>query len=141
MTLRKLYDLIESLVQNNINLKSFDSGTERMQNNSNSKLYPQVFLERPIMIECEGDFETYKFAVLYLDMPTSITDNKSIINSQSKMHQISNQCFVYLNDLIDINQLSKVTLEKAFSDQVTGLRVEYELKTVINVNPCELSEP
>ena len=99
-----------------------------MQNNSNSKLYPQVFLERPIMIECEGDFETYKFVVLYLDMPTSITDNKSIINSQSKMHQISNQCFVYLNDLIDINQLSKVTLEKHLATRLLVCGLNMNLK-------------
>lgn len=147
MTLKKLHNIIKSLVQNNSNLKSFDSGTEKKQNNSNSKTYPQVYLERPILIECEsaptGEFETFKFAVLYLDMPTSLTDPDSIINSQSKMQQIANQCLVYMQNQLymPIKQISKVTLENAFSDQVAGVRVEYELTDAIDIRDCELSEP
>jgi len=148
MTLKKLHNIIKSLVQANSNLKSFDSGTEKKQNNSNSKTYPQVYLERPILIECEslaprGEFETFKFAVLYLDMPTSITDPDSIINSQSKMQQIANQCLVYMQNKLNLSlkQISKVTLENAFSDQVAGVRVEYELTDAIDIRDCELSEP
>ena len=38
-------------------------------------------------------------------------------------------------------QISKVTLESAFSDQVAGVRVEYELTDAIDIRDCELSEP
>jgi len=139
MTLRKIHDLFKSLVGTNINAKSFSYGTEKQHNNISESLYPQIYLELPFFIEHELDIEIFKFAVWYLDLPNLQTDENSIINSISKMHQFSNQCYKILEPKFnDLKQKSAITFEKAFMDQCSGIRIEYEVKDGIDINSCEL---
>ena len=141
---KKVRNLFVYLAEDLKEIKSYDEGLSKSQNNSNIKQYPQIFFERPSLVTLQGSGDQrFEVTVLFIDRSITIESDSAICDCLDKMLNITNQGFELLKKACrsqnwSITENSKLDIEDVNADKITGWRVQYTIEVTKNNSNCEL---
>lgn len=141
---KNIVNLFRFLALDLTEIKSYDEGLSKSQNNSNIKQYPQIFFERPSLVlnPKDGD-QIFEVTVLFLDRAVTVESDTAITDCLDKTFNISIQAFEVLKKACksmnwSIRENSKLDLEDVNADKITGWRVQYSIEVIKPNSNCEL---
>lgn len=146
MTINQIIKTFQQASEYIVDINSFEFGDKFNQNQSNTKMYPQLFLETPLLYSKTNNAYTYNISCQILDRPVEDADQ---INRRSetlsKCQQIGDQVVELLRlNLAQFNTsiqfVSGITIIDEFADNTTGVRLEINLSTPLKVNWCEITQ-
>lgn len=141
---KKVVSLFRFLAEDLKEIKSYDEGLSKSQNNSNVKQYPQIFFERPSLVTLQGSGDQrFEVTVLFIDRAVTVESDTAITDCLDKMLNITNQGFEVLKKACKsqswtITENSKLDIEDINADKITGWRVQYTIDVTKNNSNCEL---
>ena len=145
MTIKEVHNLFEFISQKMFLIESFNYGTTYEFNSKNDLLYPQLYLEYPIMIDqITKANKVYSISFDLIDRVDIVTPQLSRVNIVSKMEQlayqvqevISKEIKSPLNSTFYITNI--ITIMDEWSDKVSGVHIEANLSTPNEVNACQI---
>ncbi len=145
MTIKTIYSLIEFISNKLISIEDFSYGTNLEFNESNTKTYPLLYLEFPIMIERPSEREEiFSFSLNLIDKIDEKDPTLSRINIVSKMHQVSLEVeSIIKTELKPLNAkftvVNSITLLDEWADNVSGVQMECRISHNNSVRPCEIN--
>ena len=144
MTIHQIIQTFQQTANYIHDINSFEFGDKFNQNQSNTKMYPQLFLETPFLYSRNGGAYTYDVNIQILDR--AVEDNNNVdrySETLSKCQQIGDQIVELLrlnlsqfNTSIRFN--SGITIISEFADNLTGVRLDLNIITPLQVNQCEI---
>lgn len=146
MTIHQIIQTFQQASEYLVEVNSFEFGDKYNQNQSNVKMYPQMFLETPLIYNRTNNAYIYSIGLQVLDRPV---EDDNFINRRSetlsKCQQIGDQIIELLrlnlaqfNTQVTFN--SGITIIDEFADNLTGVRLEITLSTPLKVNWCEINQ-
>lgn len=139
-TFLELLNIFQINAQNHLGLESFRIGERWNINQDEDILYPQLFLELPI-IEYNNAQELYRWAFTICDRGAEDLSDLSKILTKTK--QIAES---YLEMLSKCNgdlfifplQYTALPFTESFEDRIHGWRLEFSIENQRSWNECEL---
>lgn len=142
---KKVVSLFRFLAEDLKEIKSYDEGLSKSQNNSNVKQYPQIFFERPSLVSSPKDgVQLFEVTILYLDRAVTVESDTAITDCLDKMLNITNQGFEVLKKACKsmnwtIGENPKLDVEDINADKITGWRAQYTIEVIKDLSNCELA--
>lgn len=146
MTLNEIILTFEQVSQYMLQINSFEFGDNLEQNEANTKYYPQLFLEAPILQNNINGANVYQLAYNILDRP--VEDDNWIHRRAETLSNCGQILEASLKLILDqlknwntsVRMNNCITIIDQQADNLTGVRCELTIETPLRINQCEIQQ-